>query len=342
MRLLLVIVVLGLAACSSNGAYLQSKTTPPLQVPQGLEGEALGDLFVVPEGDGRIASGEFKNPFPPVLLGKQRIDTPKIRNFDGQSWLVVPRDAATTWSQLLLYLRSRQFATVQQNVLDASIETDWIVAATDPGTAVRYKLTLEPGLNSELTEIHVVNRVGSLSTPITAGQPFPAVSEDEIHEKWLLNELARNLDQQQIKGDSLLASSISFDASSRATSVNGEPVIRMTLSPRRAFDALLNVLSDQSNKYELYDTSASESIIYFDLSEDNALALGDTSFGEVGSRIGDTLFKILNGEDVVLIRNDSQKGAYLENAVQSIKDSPNRTHYLGKHKSPAVWTVEHH
>jgi len=253
-----------LVACSTNDDYLQAKTLPPVAVPEGLDKSALGELYPVPQGDGRIATGELKKPLPPTLSGRQGLSEARLQSFDGHSWLVVPKEASATWSQLLIYLRSRQVVTPKQDVINAEVETGWIQESAEPLTAYRYLLRLEGGLQSDLTEIHAVNIKGQAG-PIDSLALWPERSEGERHQKWLLGQIAKAMNTQRSLGDSLVASSIELSPKVKATSVDGEPVFELSLSDRRSFHVVENALNQSD--FVIYGSDQGRGVFYINESK---------------------------------------------------------------------------
>jgi len=257
-----------LSACSSNDAYLDAKTLPPVVVPDNLDREALGQIYVIPEGDGRLATGEFAEPLPPTLSSRQTITEPRVQTFQNKSWLVVPKDASATWSQLLIFLQSRRVLNLRQDASAALIETDWITETAEYGQGLRYQLRLEAGFQPDLTEIHATNIGGKSNTSIPPTTQWPDISESQTHQAWLLKEIAKAISNQKTLGDSLIASAISFSPKSASTSIDGEPIVELLVSEERAYNVLLNSLND--SQFVTYDYDASTSVIYFDEDETQA------------------------------------------------------------------------
>ncbi|MFT5117860.1 MAG: outer membrane protein assembly factor BamC [Kiritimatiellia bacterium] len=256
----LVAAVLLLSACSSNENYLNANTLPPIAVPEGLDKQALGEIYAVPEGDGRLATGELRKPLPPSLSSAQVLTEPRIQSFAGKSWLVVPKEASATWSQLIIYMQSRKITSVKQDVYSASIETGWVTEAAESGTGLRYQLRLEPGLQPELTEIHAVNIKGDPSTSIIPASQWPAQSESIAHEEWLLKQIAKAMSNQQAVGDSLIASSISFPAKLISTSVDGEPVLEVSMGAEQIYAVIID--SVKAGAFTLYEQNPAHTVAY--------------------------------------------------------------------------------
>ncbi len=255
-----------LGACSSNESYLEATTLPPIVVPDGLDKQALGELYAVPAGDGRLASGELERPLPPTLSATQAIE-PRVQSLGGESWLLVPKEAAATWSQLLLHLQSRRITTPKRDVFKASLETSWVTeAATIPNTAFRYQLRLEPGIQPDFTEIHAVNIQGAPRSSIPASTQWPIEPENKNHQQWLLKDIARGISRQKAVGDSLIASSIAFEPKVISTTVSGEPVLEMDLSAVRAHSALATSLKE--NDFFVYEENKSAAVVHFNTNND--------------------------------------------------------------------------
>jgi outer membrane protein assembly factor BamC len=260
--LALLFSIVFLSACSNNDAYLDAKTLPPVVVPGNLDREALGQIYIVPEGDGRLATGEFAEPLPPVLSSRQSITEPRMQTFQNISWLVVPKEASATWSQLLIFLQSRRVLNLKQDPRAAVIETDWVTESAEYKQGLRYQLRLESGFQPDLTEIHAINISGKANAPIPPTTQWPNTSENRSHEAWFLKEIAKAISNQQILGDSLIASAISFPPKSVSTSLDGEPIVELMVSEERAYNVLLNSLND--SQFVTYDYNESAGVIYFD------------------------------------------------------------------------------
>lgn len=256
------VAALLLVGCSSNDAYLKSKTLPPVVVPDNLDKDALGQIYVIPESDGRLATGEFAEPLPPTLSSRQTITEPRVQTFQNKSWLVVPKEASATWSQLLIFLQSRRVLSLKQDPSAAVIETDWMTEGANFGEAYRYQLRLEAGFQPELTEIHAINIKGDSRQTIPPTTQWPQQSESQSHQAWLLKDIAKAISNQPSLGDSLVASAITFPPKSVSTSINGEPVIELLVSKQRAYNVLLNSLND--SEFVTYDYDETAGVIYFD------------------------------------------------------------------------------
>jgi outer membrane protein assembly factor BamC len=250
-----------LISCSSNDEYLNARTLPPIVVPDGLDKQALGELYGVPKGDGRLATGELRKPLPPSLASKNTLIEPRVQTFEGNTWLLVPKEASSTWSQLIIYLQSRNIVSIKQDVFAATIDTGWISEAAEPGTALRYQLRLEAGLQPEITEIHAVNIQGTPNSPLPPQTQWAQQSDNVAHQEWFLKAIGKGISAQKAVGDSLIASAISFPEKSVSTTVDGEPVVELSLGLDRAFNALLENLTE-STGFTLYEHNKAEGVFY--------------------------------------------------------------------------------
>ena len=252
-----------LVSCTTSDRYLNAKTLPPIVVEEGLDKEALGEIFTVPEGDGRIAAGELKQPLPPTLSSNQSLVEPRIQTIDNYSWLVVPKEASATWSQLLLYLRSRQINLVQQDVLNANVQTGWLSLSSASNDAVRYRIHLESAVQPGFTEVHVVNVQGVSNHSSSIKGSWPQVSQNEAHATDLLKDMAKAISNQKATGDSLVASTISFAPKVVSSSVNGEPIVDVMLNAVRAKSSIATSLKE--NEFEVFEENTTEGVIYFNV-----------------------------------------------------------------------------
>ncbi len=256
-----IVVMFLIGGCVSNDEYLTAQTLPPIVIPSELDNQAVGQIYTVPEGDGRLATGELKKPLPPTLSASQAITEPRMQSYGDNSWLVVPKESSATWSQLLLFLQSRNIQVIKQDPFSATIETGWISESAEPGTAFRYLVQLEAGLQTELTEIHVINRKGIANTSISRSTVWGQRSDNRSHGEWFLKQIARGLNAQKTLGDSLIASSIQFPDKVISTSVNGEPVLELSLEQGRAFNSVSS--SIELGNFNIFDADETRGLVYF-------------------------------------------------------------------------------
>ena len=251
-----------LISCTiTDDRYLKANTLPPVVVPDGLDNQTLGESYAVPEGDGRLATGELKKPLPPTLSSTQVIAEPRVQTVGDLSWLVVPKETAATWSQLVIYLQSRQIKIVKQDVFSVLIDTSWITESAKSGTAFRYQLRLEAGIQPEFTEIHAVNIQGTYRDDIPQATAWAERSDSQVHKTWFLKQIAKGLSKQRGVGDSLVASSIVFPPRIVSTSLNGEPVLDLALNTARANYTLANSLKE--NGFAIFEEDKAAGVVYF-------------------------------------------------------------------------------
>lgn len=257
--LILIFSVL-LSACATDDAYLDTASLPPIEVPEGLDTEALGESYRVPEGDGRDPLIGFYDLLPPGIAGIHDVTEPRLQHYDGQSWLVVPRDPSKIWSQILAFLQKRQVQITSQNIQTASIETSWINDEVDTQLQHRYRIHFEAGLQQGLTEIHVqsIQRLQGKNTNAS----WPDSPQNSDYDRDFLKGLARELSVQNSLGDSLIASEISLPGKVKVIKESNEPVLELSISHSRAFDAVLRSLDPRD--FVVYETDVQHGIIYID------------------------------------------------------------------------------
>lgn len=258
---LLLVVVSGCSTKSPD--YLQSTTIPPLTVPEALDAERLGQLYRVPQQTGRKPN-DFKVPFPPSLGLQDDANIASVQRLGEQVWVLNAQLASTTWSQLVYFWQSRNVAIVKRDLDAATIETDWFEQAVQPGFAMRYRMRLERGLQTNTTEIHLSNDKRLLKDLERAPEIWAEGIQDRAHGNGLAKELIKVLnDTNTLFGDSYLATTIDLPEKIASDEVNQEPVLLVAnINQQRLANAVTRVLSQDG--FLTYEKDSSAGLYYFD------------------------------------------------------------------------------
>jgi uncharacterized lipoprotein len=249
-----------LCACSSQPEYFDAKTLPPLVTPDGIDSQRLGQLYPVPEQTGRVPTKSLI-PFPPTVGVQDNANIASLQTMDDQLWVLNAKSPATTWSQLLSFFQGRKIAIARQDLSTATIETDWFEQAVQPGVAIRYRLRLDQGMQSDTTDIFFRNekRIGTEAVANISLEHL----QDRAHANWLANELIVALNNPNAAvGDSYLATTIDLPQKVKLTDVNDEPVLVTIADQPRLIRALNKALDE--NGLLLYGSDIESGVYHVD------------------------------------------------------------------------------
>jgi outer membrane protein assembly factor BamC len=279
--IVLSVIVILLAGCSSKKPkYLQSSTIEPIKLPEGADNERIGELYVVPDQVGRKPE-EFEVPYPPALGVQEDANIASIQTMQDEFWVLNSQSAATTWSQLVSFLQSRDILIIERDLKSAVIETDWFTEAVQPGFSTRYRMRLERGLQPNTTEIYLFNDKRSQQQESESSSPIAERINDRAHANWLADQLVQVLNDATVKfGDSFMARTIKLPEKIMFAEVNQEPVLLSRTSGDRLDKALSKTLDE--NGFSLYEKNDTKNIYYFDeyeVKRKKSGLLGLISFG---------------------------------------------------------------
>ncbi|MCC7517157.1 MAG: outer membrane protein assembly factor BamC, partial [Pseudomonadales bacterium] len=225
--------------------YLQATSVEPIKLPQGSEGERIGQLFVVPRISNAGASlpEEFEVPKPAnVEKLSEQLSQIKIQKLGQRRWVDINVPPDQVWPGVREFLLSQGMPVAAQDPVAGTVETGWIALQTveDDGSKTRmsgknrYRIQLEPGLKPGSTEIHVLQ----MTAPEAATQGYlawPEQSMDGEREVWMVREVANYLAQHPAPQSSLLAQGIGSGEQRTEIVQRPEPALVMRVDAERAW-----------------------------------------------------------------------------------------------------------
>ncbi|HSC76442.1 MAG TPA: outer membrane protein assembly factor BamC [Pseudomonadales bacterium] len=222
--------------------YLKAEVTAPIKLPEGNEGERIGQLFVIPKaGNPNVRlPEEFTVPKPASSdrVTEQRNEV-KIQKLGERRWIDINNPPGEVWPGVHGFLEERGIALADQNPTSGTLETVWLSLKDDASgadTAMgkdRYRIELEPGLRSNTTEIHVLQMTASGA----AGERmmWPSQSTNPDRETWMIKELAAYLAKDNASQASMLAQAIGSSEPRVALLDVPEPNLSMRVDYSRAW-----------------------------------------------------------------------------------------------------------
>jgi outer membrane protein assembly factor BamC len=224
--------------------YLKAEVTTPIKLPEGSEGERIGQLFVIPKAtnaDVRLPA-EFTVPRPSSSdrVTEQRNEI-KIQKLGDRRWIDINNPPGEVWPGVREFLAERGMGLAKQDPSTGTLETVWLSlkdadsGADTSATKDRYRLQLEPGLRVDTTEIHVLQMTASSVAAANGQTDWPSQSVNPDREAWMVKELATSLAKDTAPQASMLAQAIGSNER-RVELVNyPEPSLSMRVDYARAW-----------------------------------------------------------------------------------------------------------
>lgn len=248
------------------GDYQQADSIEPLQMPEGMQAEELGKLYVIPP----IVESEFENiaiekqarvPRPDPLAANALADRVKIQRLGDERWILMNVAPGELWPKVRSFLNTNNLPVAEADISRGLIDSHWVQFKTDLSTSDRYRVVIDQGVQPDTSEIHVLHQ----SVPGTVNpeeiRPWPSVSSSSEREAWLLDELAAILAADEaIGGTSMLAQAIGGEAKSALQVEENEPVMRLRLGKDRARATLYHTMRQEG--FAIYDSLADQGIYY--------------------------------------------------------------------------------
>lgn len=231
-----------LSACAANTDYLEAKTLPPIDPPEDLDKERLGQLYPVPEQNDTEVPDSFSVPLPPTVSVQSDSDGVSIQAMEGELWLLSSSSAATTWTQLVNFWQQKQVALVERDLKAATMTSDWFDEAIQPGYQIRYRLQLQQGFQTGTTEVFIYNEKIAVAAAASATPALGQVA-DRAHANLFARQLVASLSQNNV-ADSYLAATIKLPEKVRLDELDGEPVLLALASSARLKRVLPSALGE--------------------------------------------------------------------------------------------------
>jgi len=252
-----------LVACTSpNTEYVGAKSLAPINLPDDIDGEGLGELYPVPVAKATRLQTDI--PLPPTVAS-QLADDATTFVLNERYWILNNKAPSTTWSQLLEFWQAEQIAVTEQAVSNALMRTEWFTEAVQPGFEVRYQLALVRGLQFNSTEIHLINQVRRKGT---SAAKWAEISDNPNHNQWLSERLESFLNNRpDALNDSFLASTLNLPARINYRETAKEPILQIDIDDDRTAPTLVRAL-EQPPLY-LYSADQSRNIYHVNVIDPN-------------------------------------------------------------------------
>jgi outer membrane protein assembly factor BamC len=154
--------------------YRQASLDKPLEVPAGLNRDAIEDQLVIPRARGEVSlEGEFEVPRPEPVNPSAEAEQVKLQKLGEQSWILVEAAPGEVWPRVRQFLTTNQLTVLRADATGGIIETAWLNPATGSGRE-RYRFRIEQGVQRGSSEVYILqadNSAGETTWPTTSSNP---------------------------------------------------------------------------------------------------------------------------------------------------------------------------
>jgi len=216
--------------------YQLASEMPVIEVPEGADHDALGELYVIAEipDTSLLLEEDAGAPRPQPLSGSLLDEEVKIQTLGGKRWVLTNRAPSEVWPRIRSILNRNALPTAYADASSGVLETVWLELKGDEVYKHRFQFRIEPGVQVDSTEVAIVHmRMKKGAEP----GPWVLASDDDEREKAMANMLASALAGDESSGTvSLLAQSIGGGSKVEIiTPKEASPYIRLKLDYDRAW-----------------------------------------------------------------------------------------------------------
>ena len=241
--------------------YKKAQVEAPLQVPSGLDADALQEIYVIPPiTEDILITGQFDAPRPAPLVTGAMDELVRIQKLGDQEWMLVNVSPGQLWPQVRGYLGTSSMQVARVDARAGLIESGW-VAGEDGGMSERYRFRIEQGVQRNTAELHVLQmyQAGDITR-------WPETSSSLDNEHMVLREVAQyianNVETATVSMMAQQAISASGKVSMQEDS-DGNPMIRLELSYNRAWASMERALGEANFEILDKDRSAGSYFIHY-------------------------------------------------------------------------------
>ena len=247
--------------------YLLASEEPPLHVPAELDGDAVGELFRVPEiPETSVLDDEGGTPRPQLLSTNVLEEEVKIQSLSGRKWILINRLPSEVWPRVRTILSRNGVTTTRVDASAGIIETVWLEFDEDSEHNHRYRIAIEQGVQPKSTEIAVLHMAMIKDADIPV---WPESSTDVERENTMLNVLASDLAGDGSSGTvSMLAQKIGGESKvDILTPLDETPYILLKLDYDRSWASVGH--SVNKDDFSIIDQDRTAGIFYVHYSVDD-------------------------------------------------------------------------
>lgn len=180
--------------------YRQARVESPLQLPERLSEQAIGDNYAIPPIKDRASlSQEFEVPRPEPLDEAVDRESVRINSLGQNRWILVNGSPGQVWPRLRGFLNLNQLPVQRADATSGILETAWLQPQGEGMLKERYRLRIDQGVQRGTSEVYV------LQADLRDGlEGWPQRSTNSEREQLMTQELAQYL------ADSAAAAAVSM------------------------------------------------------------------------------------------------------------------------------------
>ena len=243
--------------------YLAARESPPIRVPEGLDDQALGQLYVIPPVTEPLIADESDALSPPQPLGTSLLEEDiKVQSLGDRRWVWINRGPAEVWPRVRNLLSANNMVVDRSDAAAGVIETAWIEFADEPGAQHRYRLRIEQGVQPDTAEIAVEHAAAPRGGE---GGEWSAIATGDRRAVDMIDFIAGGLAGGDAEGSvSLLAQSIGGGAKVEMVApANLPPYLLIKLEYDRSWASVAYSVSRE--EFQLVDQDQSRGLFYVNL-----------------------------------------------------------------------------
>jgi len=246
--------------------YLTAREYPPIRVPEGLDDQALGQLYSIPPVTEPLVADETGALSPPQPLGTSLLEEDiKVQSLGDRRWVWINRSPAEVWPRVRNLLNANNMVPDRSDAAAGVIETAWIEFADEPGAQHRYRLRIEQGMQPDTAEIGVEHAVAPSGGE---GGEWSAVATGDRRALDMIDFIASGLAGGDAAGSvSLLAQSIGGGAKVEMVApVDVPPYLLIKLGYDRSWASVAYSVSRE--EFQVVDQDQSRGLFYVNLKKE--------------------------------------------------------------------------
>ena len=272
-----VITSLAMSGCSwfgdkfrdRSGDYQRVVEAPILQVPEGYSTKRMGELLPIPAiPDDSVIPGKYQVPRPERPAQSAFEQQVKIQNMSDKRWALVQGVPSEVWPLIRNALSRNAMPLAATKPSQGLMETAWINFKDDNDYSHRFQIRIEPGVQSNSTELTVVQNQAKKGEEDVSS--WSDQSTDSAREQQVLTLLAETLAGDMSKSTvSLLAQAIGGEAKvEMISSASTEPYILLKLDMDRSWASVDYSVS--RGGFTAVDQDRSQGIFYVNYAGEEA------------------------------------------------------------------------
>ncbi len=182
------------AVPSATAVRRRAELSKPLQLPEAVSSESLGNAYTVPGiEDHQKLPGKFEPPPPEPLARNVGRSEVRIQSLDGDYWILADGSPGQIWPQVRVFMNRASLEVARADVEQGILESQWL-QPRGGGPAERFRFRVDEGVQAGTAEVHVLQAVddGSNRWPEASVNPEREAELVKLLAQFLANAEGRN------------------------------------------------------------------------------------------------------------------------------------------------------